>query len=185
MKRIASWVMVVCLLVASVGWALAEEGEGTKFSEALLTKGSLLKKEFIETNSFKVAGFAYAIYGQTAILTDMLTGEKVYALRLEHKYYNSKYDSGKSIVVLDLMEIDNVIAALQSLQVEFSKQLRDYTEYAYETADGLKIGAYYNGEKKLFIRFSNSDTEYCDYVSIDSMIQFFQNCKDAIEIEMK
>lgn len=193
MKKLISILLVLVLSIGLVSFTLAEEAEvadegtGTQFEKVLLQKGTLMKKEFLNITTFETnPSSSYSneeIEGQAAVLTDMTTGSKVFALRLEHSYYNSKYDSGTSTAVLDLPEIDSVISTLNSLKTEFAGTLKDYTEYEYKSNSGLKIGAYYAGSsnKKLYIRFSGSDIVRFDFDRVDLWIKFFEDVKAGIE----
>ncbi len=187
MKKITALLLVLVLLLSFSSISFAEEAtEGTKFEQVLLKKGSLMKKEFVDVTTIDdnsgLASFGYGrLTAQAAILTDMTTGEKYYALRLEHSYYASKYDEGTSVSVLDMDEIDSVISTLNSLKTEFTGNLVDYTEYVYTSNSGLIVGGYHSSDSDmLFIKFSSSDTAYFKFAKLDNLIKFFEDAKAGI-----
>ena len=189
MKRIVA-ICFALLIISSMGSiTLAEMVEdSTEFEQILLAKGTLIKKEFIDITTFidNPTASTYnqeKIQAQAAILTEMTSNTITYALRLQHSYYNSKYDSGTSTEVLDLPELDSVISTLKCLKEEFKGNLNDYTEYNYTSNSGLKIGAYHSRSEgnKLFIRFNSSDIVRMSFDRIDALIDFFEKAKSTIE----
>ncbi len=195
MKKWFSLFLALLLCICMIAVSFAEEASaateeeaaagGSQFERVLLQKGTLLKKEFVDAGTFVFDPtenyYDREVGAQTAVLTDMTTGLKYYALRLSYKYYVSKYDSGTKYAVLDMDEIDSVIATLNSLKIEFAGNVVDYTEYVYESNSGLKLGAYYSGGKsKLYIQFSSSVIARIDFTKIDEEIKFFENAKAAL-----
>lgn len=187
MKKLIALVLFVVLVLSLGTFAIAEEeSQYTQFEKVLLTKGSLIKKEFITISSFLAKLGSTSRYdeieSQAAIITEMTSSTKYYALRLEHSYYNSKYDSGTSVEILDLEEIDSVIATLNCFKDEFAGEVVDYTEYVYTSTSGLTIGAYHSSSgNKLFIKFSSSDKVYMEFDRLDDWIAFFEEAKTTIE----
>lgn len=195
MKKWFSLFLALVLSICMVAVSFAEEentiteeeatASGSQFERVLLQKGTLLKKEFVDAGTFVFNPnqnyYDREVGAQTAVLTDMTTGLKYYALRLSYDYYVSKYDSGTKYAVLDLDEIDSVISTLNSLKTEFAGDVVDYTEYVYESNSGLKLGAYYSGgNSKLYIQFSSSVIARIDFTMIDTEIKFFEDAKAAL-----
>ena len=191
MKRLFVLLLAAMMVLSAVNFACAEEETaGTHFEQVLLKKGSLIKKEFIDIGKIDDnSGLASLGYGnmksQAAILTDMTTGSKVYALRLTLTYFASNYDEGEKVGVLDLEEIDSVISTLKSLKKEFAGYLIDYTEFLYTSNSGMKVGGYHTAkENKLLVQFTSSVSAVFNASRIDELIAFFENAKTNIEGRM-
>ena len=139
------FILSCVLICVSVSFAFAEEPETevseSKFETVLLKKGSLIVKNFISQGSITTTeGTWYKVRLQSATLTDVETGNKYYALRMEHDWYKSQYSSGSSVGVLDSDEIDGAISTLEYVKAHQS-EMTNYTEIAYTASSGLQLGA--------------------------------------------
>lgn len=188
MKKFTVLILVLAIALCVCTYAVAENevltAETTKsqFEKALLQNGSVLIKEYKTCSSIKTNETNRDILIQTAVITDIVTESKYYALRMEHKYYNSKYDNGTSTGVLDADEVDNVIATLKYIKDSISDYSNDYTEMVYTSNDDLRIGAYSkNNEGYVFIKFSSYDTVYIKINSIDDIISGFKTAQNALQ----
>ncbi len=184
MKKTLSFLLALILLCSALP-ALAETAEteeetGSKFEQVLLKKGTLIVKEFIDcclfakdsyydNNSLKE--FSDTLSFQTASVLDVKSGIKVYALRIVGYYYNSQYDSGEAVGVMDADEIDAAIQTLEYIKQHIN-ELKDYSEIIYEANSGVEIGAYYSEkDKRLFIKINSKATKYYGTDKIDELIQ--------------
>lgn len=154
---------------------------GSEFERVLIQKGTLIEKEFIDyrTAAFNTGFTTAKIDFQTATVTDIENGLKYRALRMEHNYYNSKYDSGTSIGVLDAPEIDAVLKTLRYIKNNISK-MKDYTETVYTAGSGLVVGAYRSTDNTLFIKFSSADTVYLEFSEIDNLINILEGAQKKL-----
>lgn len=193
MKKFLTWILVMTVAFTGVV-ALADdieedqdaqmsqiEEDGSEFEKVLVKKGALLKKEFLDCCIFQEHTYYNRLTFQTACLTDIETGDVVYALRVTGHYYNSKYDKGDVVGVMDADEIDGAISTLKYIKEHISES-KDYTEIIYTADTGMSIGAYHSGsEDKLFIKFDRSVTMYYDVSTIDELIAALSQVKDTFQ----
>jgi len=189
MKKIIALLLIGFSLMG-VCFAEEKKEEGkSEYEKVLLQKGSLLIKEFEKHQSLKYgSGYSDEIEGEICTLTDAQTNQKIYAFRMSHFYYSSKYDSGTSTGVLDAAEIASVVSTLNYIKNEFDKlsSSSSYKEMVYTCNGGLSLGAYQSGdEKKLFVKFDYKDTTRIDFSKIDNLISFFSSAQSKIEQKMK
>lgn len=153
----------------------------SEFEKVLLKKGSLIVKEFKDCCLFEeddnYHGYISAsdtLGFETASVLDVETGNKVYALRITTGYYNSQYDCGKAVDVMDADEIDGAIKTLEYIKQNIDK-MEDYTEVVYETSSGMKVGTYKNAEEaQIFVKVDSKATKYYSVDKIDSLIECLQ-----------
>lgn len=181
MKKLISILLVLVCALSLIGSAFAEGAETTETTEAvetesqfekvLLKKGSLILKEFIDYG--KVSNLEL----QSACLTDLETGSKYYALRITTSYYNSKYDYGDAVGILDSAEIDGAISTLEYIKAHF-KELKDYSEVVYKANSGMEIGAYHSSDdNKVYIKVNSKATKFYELDLIDDLIAGFKGVK--------
>ncbi len=169
-------VVLACALVPAFSEAVEEVAsqEESQFERVLLKKGTLILKEFITYGKVKDMTF------QTACLTDVETGSKYYALRITTSYYNSKYDYGEAVGVMDADEIDGAIQTLEYIKAHIS-ELKDYTEVVYRASSGMEVGAYHsNTSEKIYIKLSSKATNFYDLSDIDTIIKGFKGVQSQI-----
>jgi len=179
MKRVTVFLIMLSLCVLSIWSQETKQTQtpSTQFEQVLLQKGSLIVKEFIDYNKVGL------ISGQIAVLSDVNKNTKIYALRLTHLYYNSKYDSGESVGVLDAQEINSAIQTLDFIrkQVSILTDSSPYTEVVYTSNSGIVIGMYKSGkDSKIFIKFDYKDTAFIDMKQFDELYSFFTGAKAKI-----
>ena len=186
MKKCIAVLFALFLAITFIS-VFAEEATDTSenseslFEQALLKKGTLVVKNFITRSTINTEFRTITL--QTATITDVETGIKYYALRMEHPYYNSQYDSGTSIGVLDMDEIDGAITTLEYISDHIS-EMTDYTEITYKATSGLEIGAYKNSsEEYLYIKFSSRDTEFIKVSDISSVISALRSAKIMLRVQ--
>lgn len=163
---------ILVAIVLSCSWAVAfadtESEQESEFQRVLLKKGTVIIKEFIEYGEVKGMTF------QTACVIDGETGEKFYALRIECFYYNSKYDYGTTVGIMDADEIDGAITTLEYIK-QYIAEMKDYSEVIYEATTGMQVGAYHAAEEdRVFIKVSSDKTVYLDVSDIDALIEGFR-----------
>lgn len=173
MKRfVATLIVLVLTSMMMVVPVLAESDSESEFNRLLLTKGSIIIKEFID---FKEIGDT-GVMLQIATLTNPVENTKYKALRLEWSYYKSKYDYGDAVGVLDADEVTSVISTLEYIQNNIAT-MKDYTEVVYETNGGLEIAAYKSATSSKLV-ISNSSNER-DYHEISTIPEFISALKEA------
>ncbi len=181
MKKLILTLFILVVAISLAGCApvekkdVAESVENaeteSQFERVLLKKGSLILKEFIDY------GKVEDIELQSACLTDLETGSKYYALRATTSYYNSKYDYGDAVGILDSAEIDGAISTLEYIKAHV-KELKDYSEVVYKANSGMEIGAYHSSNKnQLYIKLDSNATEFYSVYSIDKFITAFKGVK--------
>ena len=135
MKRFTTWVVLMVLVISAFALACAEETE-SQFEKVLIQRGSLIMKEFTDCASFETdmssmngESLNFDIRIQTAVLTDIETGKKYYALRLVTTDYRGG-DFVESVGVLDADEIDEVVTTLEYIK-DHHGEMKDYSEIVY------------------------------------------------------
>lgn len=186
MKKVIA-ILTICLAAMSVSFAEEEkEKTSSEFEKVLLQKGTMISKEFKSFDSLKVvSGMNGSISTEIATLTDVPTGAKVYALRISHYYYNSKFDSGEAVGVLDAKELASVVSSFKYIKKYFAEETdkSKYVETAYTSNSGMSLGAYHSKggkEYKVFIKINYKDTIYVDYDKLDEIIEFFEKAEKEL-----
>ena len=197
MKKLFAWLMVLMLAFSMVtamaeaveeGEEIQEEATSSEFEQVLLKKGTLLKKEFIDCCLFQEDSYysddTYQVLSdtlnlQSASLTDIETGSKIYALRVTGYYYNSQYDNGEAVGVMDADEIDGAISTLAYIKDHIA-ELKDYSEIEYSVNGGMSIGAYHSdSDEQIFIKINSKATKFYDVSTIDELIAAFTQVRDT------
>ena len=166
---------MLMLLVVASGVMAEDSSEGVStFQTVALQKGSLILKEYFDCCEVDSLDF------QTACLTNIETGEKVYALRVETSYYNSKYDNGTAVGVMDSVEIDGAIATLEYIRAH-KNEFKDYSEVVYKSSNGMEVGAYStgNGSGSVVIKVDSSATKYYEFTMIDQLIDALKKVQNS------
>lgn len=161
----------------------AEEETDSQFEQVQLKKGSLIVKEIIDYAQLKKEdnyGFVNTLEFQTASVLDVETGIKVYGLRIVTRYYESGYDQGKAVGVMDADEIDGAIQTLQYIKQNISN-LKDYSEIVYKTRSDVEIGAYYSNPSKVYVRINSKVIKTYEKEDIDELISVLERGKELIE----
>lgn len=199
MKKLLGWLLILMLAFSLVtamaedveeGQETQEETTSSEFEQVLLKKGTLLKKEFIDCCLFQeddwytdnsMKAYSDTLNLQSACLTDIETGNKFYALRITGYYYNSQYDNGEAVGVMDADEIDGAISTLEYIK-DHIDELIDYSEIEYTANSGMSIGAYHSdSDEKLFIKINSKATKFYDISAIDELIAAFTQVKDTFQ----
>ena len=177
MKKLLSLVLALGILFSiTATCSLAEDNTESEFNRILLTKGSLIIKEFID---FKEIGDTGVVL-QIATLTNPAENTKYKALSLEWSYYNSKYDYGDGVGVLYADEVASVISTLEFIKNNLSS-MKDYTEIIYETNGGLEIGAYKSSSSSsLYLSNSSNQTDFLDVSTISTFISVLKEAQKLL-----
>lgn len=177
MKKYLIPLMIIMILLSSIATiAFSEETNASEFNRILLTKGSLIIKEFID---FKEIGDTNVML-QIATLTNPAENTEYKALRLEWEYYKSKYDYGTAVGVLDADEVESVISTLEFIK-ENLPTMKNYTEVIYKTNGGLEIGAYKSDSStRLFVNNSSNELDSFDTTSISTFISVLREAQQKL-----
>lgn len=191
MKRFIAIALVLVCIFATYSVACAEESDssGSEFESVLLQKGSLIQKSFTEYGKVIESsleggcskGMSLGIMLQTAVVTDIETGYKYYAIRMEHECLDSHLNRNTVVGVLDDDEISSVITTLNYIK-EHVGDLKDYSEITYTSNGDIKIGVATDDEGSfLFVDFASRDTVYADVSTIDTIIEGFKGAQEALD----
>ena len=174
------------LLITATPTPMPTQTEGSEFENVLIQKGALVEKKFEGFSNFRgrpIAGddFASSLFEiKKAVLTDITTGEKYRALKIQGVLYDKYSCNG----TLDVYEIDDVIETLEYIK---NHPTRNYSEICYITSSGLTIGSAKieskNWLETLFIKFTNNfenNIVYIDINEIDNLISNFKNAKQSL-----
>jgi hypothetical protein len=168
--------MMALLLCYSIS-AQDLKSSSTKFDEVLLQKGTLITKEFIKFGSFN------KIQGEIAVLTNVNTNTKTYALRLTTNYYRSQYDNGETNGVFDAKEVDSALKAIDFM-ISKSKELGNdapYTEVIYRGNGEPQFGFYVSGkDKKGFFQVSDKGFTSFEISQLEQLKGFLELAKSKI-----
>lgn len=142
MKKILFMLVTLFCLSANAQEKKEEESSKSKTVELLKKDGVLLKKDFYDIG--KVAGATF----QNIVITDISTGQKTGALRIETSYYSS-IGTDTYIGTLDYDELAGCIKSLSYIKDNIITTIpENYIECEYNTKDGVSLGAYLNITKK-------------------------------------
>jgi hypothetical protein len=177
-----SSLFLVALISCFIGFAQQEVKEKSlsktvEFSEK---NGVLLQKEFEDLGSIKGVTF------KNAYIKDLLTGEKIVALKLESSYYIGSGSSVDYSGILDFDELDACIKSLKYIKENLITTIPQlYTEIEYKTRDGIKIGTYLANKTqwKLFIQtasYSNKSIKFIELDQLDNIISVFEKSKQLL-----
>jgi len=176
MKKV-TLTMVALLIVMSMP-SFAESSEGkitTNYEQVMMTKGILIIKEAVDASKFE------GINGEISVLTNVSTGYKTFALRLETNYYKSQYDNGTVTVIMDIDELPSAINAVQYMidaTGEIEKK-KDYTEVIYRSTGDASFGIF-TGEKKpqAFFEVNYKSHKFFDVDKLPKLKEFFIVARD-------
>lgn len=143
MKKILFMMAVVFLAITANAQSNKEEEVSKSETVRLLQKdGALLRKDFYDIGKVEEVTF------QNIVVTDISTGEKTGALRIETSYYSS-LGTDTYIGTLDFDELEGCIKSLSYIRDNIITSLpENYTECEYKTKDGVSLGAFIRTTKK-------------------------------------
>ncbi len=175
MKNIFA-VAMFSVLALSLG-AQDLKSNSTQFDQVLLQKGTLIHKEFVKFGSFN------KIQGEIAVLTNVNSNDKTFALRMTTNYYRSQYDNGETSGVLDAKEVESALKALDYMIVK-SKEITSnapYTEVIYRGIGDPHFGFFASGsEKKGFFEISDKGYVSFEIAQLEQLKVFFASAKAKI-----
>jgi len=175
MKNIIA--IVAAILIISTINAQESKEPSTMFDQVLLQKGSLIIKEFFPFGNFN------KIQGEIAVLTDVNTGNKTYALRVTSSYYNSQYDNGEVSAIFDAKEINSAIESLEFMLKRINEitDSAPYTEIIYRGNGEPQFGFYVSGkDKKGFFKLNYKVSVYFEVYQLIQLKTFFESAKSKI-----
>lgn len=142
MKKVVFILITLFCLSANAQEKKQEEASKSKTVELLSKDGVLLKKDFYDIG--KVAGVTF----QNIVITDISTGTKTGALRIETSYYSS-LGTDTYIGTLDYDELAGCIKSMTYIKDNvITTTPANYVECEYKTKDGVSLGAYLSTTKK-------------------------------------
>lgn len=161
----------------------ASENESKSVAVELLSKdGVLFKKEFHKIGA--VGGVSF----ENIIITDVSTGHKTGALRLETNYYIS---SGNVDTYIGTLDSDEIEACLKSLKYIKSDVLptnpTNYSEVEYKSRDGITLGAFYDDDKqtwKIWVRtksYTNRSQKFLKADQLEMLILYFNKANEDLK----
>lgn len=182
MKKILFMMAVVFLAITANAQTNKQEESSKSETVQLLQKdGVLLRKDFYDIG--KVGGVTF----QNIIITDMSTGEKTGALRLETYYYSSSLGTDTYIGTLDYDELEGCIKSLTYIKDNVITSLPEtYTECEYKTKDGVSLGAYVRTTKKerdwrIYIQTRSYTNRSQEFLSPDKLVEVISLLNKSLE----
>ena len=195
MKKALAFIFALVLTMTIISVVAEEpvekEPTGSQFEQISLKKGTLLSTQYSSVNYIfgkSYDGYKYEddhnkIYVQTAVVKDIESGYKYYALRFIHDYYRGG-SSQTGISVLDSDEIDGVLTTIKYVK-EHYKEFVPYTDVAYTANSGVKVGAFVGATNSYYyIELNSYDTVYFEMNDAYSLFQFFTTAQTALKATM-
>ena len=168
--------------------AQEQTNENVSKSEAvqlLNREGILTRRDFYDIGNIGKVAF------QTLVITDITTGEKTGALRLE-AYQVLTTNSQTFIGTLDYDEISGCIKSLEYIKNNLLNTTPDnYTEFDFKTKDHASVGAFYSvNENKwtLYIKtrdYISASLKAIKAKEIDTLISLFTAAKDNLSTKLQ
>lgn len=167
--------IVALVLLCKTGFS-QETTKIDSYKTMSLQKGSLIVKDFIDIGNFNT------VKGEIAILTNVTSGVKVYALRVSKEYQNSKYDNGVAIGVYDEKEIDSAITALKYMMKKVNEEnSSSYSEVIYKNNSESEFGYFVrDGNFRGFFTVNEKGTQYFEIREFNDLLKFFTLGKEKI-----
>ncbi|MCD8182781.1 MAG: hypothetical protein LUE99_06505 [Bacteroides sp.] len=143
MRNVLFMLIALFCLSANAQEKKQEDASKSKTVELLKKRRcSFEKKDFYDIG--KVAGATF----QNIVITDISTGTKTGALRIE-TYYSSSLGTDTYIGTLDYDELAGCIKSLTYIKDNIITSIpENYVECEYNTKDGVSLGTYLNITKK-------------------------------------
>ena len=118
----------------------------SKIETKLLTKGILVRKEFIPLGIIQSKNTRLDV--EILKLEDLTNTGKTYGVKINYET-SSGYSTSTKSAFIDRDEIKDVIIALKKINEEILKTVPNgYTEVIYICRSGYQIGMYYDKSKK-------------------------------------
>lgn len=181
MKKVLLVLAVMLLAIsANAQTDKQEEASKSEIVKLLQKDGVLLRKDFYDIGKVKDVTF------QNIIITDISTGEKTGALRLETSYYSS-LGTDTYIGTLDFDELEGCIKSLTYIKDNIITSLPEtYTECEYKTKDGVSIGAFVRTTKKerkwnIYIRTRSYTNRSQELLEPDNLVEVIALLNQALE----
>lgn len=117
----------------------------SKVELALLSKGALIKKEFIPL------GYLQAKYNKAEVeiikIEDLVKGTKTYGVVVKFEY-STTYSTDTKSAYIDQDEIDELMNVLKKMnEITSNNTPTNYTEVIYACRSGYELGAFYSKSK--------------------------------------
>jgi len=148
-------------------------------------EGILTRRDFYDI------GYIGKVSFKTMVITDITTGEKTGALRLE-AYQILTTNSPTFIGILDYDEISGCIKSLEYIKNNLlNTKPNNYTEFNFRTKDDVLIGALYSTDQEKWTLYIQTR----DYISdsfraiktkeIDTLISLFTEAKNNLSAKLQ
>lgn len=176
MKKLLLISVLISLCITAIAQDKQTEQSKSQTVEFLAKDGVLRIKEFSKLGSVGGAKF------ENLIITDVISGTKIGALRIETSYYSS-IGTDTYIGTLDSDELDACIKSLTYIkEMIATTPPQTYTELEYSTKDGVSLGCYNQSDKKgstwqIFVRtkkYTSRSAEYFSADNIDALISILE-----------
>ncbi len=145
--------LTILLLVSNIIFSQDQKIKSYQSNAEIFSakSGTLIEKQFIDIGSSKKVKLQIIKY------TDMISGDSISALLLEHASKNQYYAGMKAI--LDSDEIDGLIKSIKIINEEILDIVpKNYTEITYKSRSDLKAGCFwYNKKWSLYIQLDKRD----------------------------
>lgn len=151
---------------------IAEQNSKSKIETQFLTKGKLIKKEFIPLGVIqsKYTSIDVAILK----LEDLTTGVKIFGVKVSFEA-SSSYSSSTKSAFIDRDEINDVIITLKKMNENIINTTpSNYTEVIYVCRSGYEIGVYYDKSKKwvAYMKLEEYDSNSDLFLETDALLTF-------------
>ncbi len=170
-------VTLFCLSAFSQKEVSKDKSKADLFSEKA---GSLFQTETSKVGSLKKLDI------KTIVITDLVSNDKITAIRLETLHYSS-LGSDTKVGTFDKDEIDAVLKSLGIIKAKMEViSTFDYTEIQYRSRGGLEVGCFTSGKKNewnLYLKLERYDSNsfvFLDKKDIDDLTDLLQQAKTKL-----
>lgn len=181
MKKVLFMLITLFCLSANAQEKQQEDTSKSKTVELLKKDGVLLKKDFYDIG--KVAGATF----QNIVITDISSGTKTGALRIETYYYSSSSGTDTYIGTLDYDELAGCIKSLTYIKDNIITTMpENYVECEYTTKDGVSLGAYLSSTKKekvwkIYIRTKSYTNRSQEFMKSENIVEIISLLNQSME----
>lgn len=182
MKNVLFMMATIFLTISANAQANKQEEVSKSETVQLLQKdGVLLRKDFYDIGKIEDVTF------QNIVITDISTGEKTGALRIETHFYSSSLGVETYIGTLDFDELEGCIKSLTYIKDNVITSLPEtYTECEYKTKDGVSLGAFVRTTKKardwrIYIQTRSYSDRSQEFLDSDKLIEVISLLNKSLE----
>ncbi len=176
--------LLSCLFIAIINTSYSQgtqkkDDESSKTEKFTSASGRLIKREFIDIGRSNGCEF------KVMHMTDLITNEKISALRIEKKVAGT-YTTDTKIAVLDADEIDALLKSFRAIKTALGTTPAVYTEISFTSRGGFEAGSFYSTEKSkwsIYMKLEEYDSNSYVFMKtedLDELIALAEKAKEEL-----